>query len=587
MQQRVLRLLCLVLLWSMASPLLSQSVIERLITPGPLSTAHAKLEANCASCHVSFSKAAQSDKCLACHKPIGADIVRSQGFHGHYGPARTGDCKSCHTEHKGRGFAIAAFDKGRFNHALTDYPLTGGHARATCVGCHGTANHFRGTSTSCVDCHGKNDPHRGQLGRTCQSCHVVDGWKQVRPFDHQKTGFALTGAHASATCLSCHTGQHWKGLATSCNACHAKDDVHKGARGTNCASCHGSVSWKSLHFDHDATAFPLIGAHASASCAACHGQNNAVPKPAKSCNACHARDDVHKGQNGTDCQSCHNSRTWKQVSFDHDRLTSFALRGAHRAATCQACHVQPPKAVKLRVDCVSCHDKDDVHKGGNGPECAQCHGETSWKVVSFDHDVMTHFPLAGAHAKVKCQDCHVKPPKELKLSGTCASCHGKDDVHKGHLGTNCQDCHGAVSWKAGIRFDHGLTRFPLLGKHAAVDCKACHVDASFAAKGNRCAACHVDDHHKGTLGQPADCAACHNSVDWKVWAFDHDKMTRFALTGSHKGLICSGCHVRPGDPAKVSTQCVSCHRRDDVHRGGFGPDCARCHTTDRFSQITM
>jgi hypothetical protein len=45
--------------------------------------------------------------------------------------------------------------------------------------------------------------------------------------------------------------------------------------------------------------------------------------------------------------------------------------------------------------------------------------------------------------------------------------------------------------------------------------------------------------------------------------------------------------VRASDPAKLGRECVSCHRRQDVHRGGFGEDCDRCHVTSSFREIVM
>lgn len=580
---RFLGVLCLLL----AAPALGQTIMERLITPGPLSNAHARLESRCESCHSSFKKEAQNGKCTACHSGIGSDIASRTRFHGKFAPARTGTCKSCHSDHKGRGFTLIRLDRASFNHALTDYPLSGGHARATCAGCHGAGSNYRGVATTCASCHAKKDPHRGQLGRNCQSCHTAAGWKQLLPFDHAKTGFALTGAHRQNACLSCHAGQRWKGLTTTCVSCHARDDAHKGSRGTNCAGCHTNAAWRSVSFNHDSTGFPLAGVHGSTSCAGCHGPGNANKHPARTCVGCHAADDTHKGANGTNCASCHNPRSWKQVSFDHDRMTQFALRGAHRTATCTACHRQPPKIAKPPVTCVGCHAVDDTHKGGNGPDCERCHNATAWKSVSFNHTTMTRFPLLGKHALARCESCHTRPPKDLKLSTACASCHVKDDVHAGRLGPDCGRCHDSNAWKTNVRFDHALTNFPLLGKHGGLACVACHADRTFAAKGVTCASCHADDHHKGTLGTPAACGQCHNPVDWKVWRFDHDTATRFPLTGRHQGLICSACHARPGDPAKQAARCVSCHRRDDVHHGGFGEDCERCHVTTRFSSILM
>lgn len=576
-------LLCLVL----ATPVLAQTVMERLVTPGPLSSAHARLESKCDSCHSSFKKEAQNGKCVSCHKGVGSDIATGSKFHGKYGPARSGSCKTCHSEHKGRGFGLIRLDRGTFNHAFTDYPLSGGHARASCAGCHGGGNDYRGVSTACASCHARRDPHRGQLGRDCQTCHTVAAWPQLKAFDHARTGFALTGAHRQKACISCHAGQRWKGLGQTCVACHARDDAHKGSRGTSCASCHTTTNWRSASFDHDSTGFPLAGAHAATSCAGCHGPGNATRHPPRTCFGCHASDDAHKGANGTNCASCHNPRGWKQTSFDHDKMTDFPLRGAHRSATCAACHKQPPKVAKPPVTCFGCHAAEDAHKGGNGQDCERCHSSTSWKAVSFNHATMTRFPLLGKHALARCEACHTKPPKELKLTAECASCHAKDDVHAGRLAANCGECHDSKAWAGNVRFDHALTRFPLLGKHAALTCAACHADRSFGTKGSTCASCHLDDHHNGALGTPAQCGRCHNPVDWKIWRFDHDAATRFALTGRHKGLICSACHARPGDPAKLGSRCIDCHRRDDPHRGGFGEDCERCHVTTDFRAILL
>jgi predicted CXXCH cytochrome family protein len=580
---RLLWIACLAL----AVPASAQTMVERLITPGPLSQPHARLESKCDSCHTSFQKTEQNSRCAACHKGVGSDIATGTRFHGKFAPARSGQCKSCHSEHKGRAHALIKLDRASFNHSLTDYPLTGGHAKATCAGCHGADSNYRGVSRDCVNCHLKKEPHKGQLGRSCQNCHTVAGWKPVRGYNHAKTGFALVGAHNQASCMSCHAGQRWKGLGRTCVACHAKDDAHRGTRGTNCAECHSSTAWGSARFDHAATGFPLIGAHAATACAGCHLAGNARPNPPRTCVSCHAADDQHKGNNGTDCASCHNPRSWKQTSFDHDKLTKFPLKGAHRTATCEGCHKQPAKLVKPSVDCVACHAADDKHKGGNGSDCKRCHVETAWKSVNFNHATMTRFALSGKHALAQCTACHVKPADTVKLSMECNACHAKDDAHSGRLGPRCGDCHDANDWKKQVLFDHGLTRFPLLGKHVVVTCAGCHADKTFKAKGVACAACHVDERHKGTLGVPAACATCHNNNDWKSWAFDHDKTTKFPLTGEHRGLICSACHVRPGDPAKQPNQCVDCHRRDDVHREEFGSDCARCHVTTSFKEIVL
>ena len=566
----------------------AQTIIERLITPGPLARAHADLEDDCNACHTSFQRAAQSSQCLDCHREIRSDIARKRKFHGRYDQARTLECRVCHTDHEGRNFQLIRFNSGRFNHNLTDYPLEGGHRGVACAACHTGRNNYRGTPTTCISCHSGDEPHRGRLGKQCQDCHQASAWKQLRPYDHRaQTGFALTGAHAQAQCSACHGNERWDGLGSECADCHRADDIHRGTRGTNCASCHRTTAWTQTTFDHDSTGFPLIGGHAAAACASCHGANNRTPKPATDCNSCHAKDDVHETGNGTDCAECHSARSWKRIQFDHNRLTEFALRGAHAKASCSDCHNQPLRVEDPPIACIGCHRKDDAHEGRNGENCSRCHSEVDWEEVDFDHGTMTDFPLLGAHASAECESCHTSPPGEVKLTGICGDCHHDDDVHAGNLGSDCANCHNSEDWATRVRFDHDLGKFPLLGAHASAECTDCHNDRTFAVSGMACADCHKDEEHKGALGTPADCQSCHNTRDWAAWSFDHDRATTFPLTGEHRGLVCSACHSRPGDPARLPGECVDCHKRDDRHRGEFGSDCARCHVTNSFKGIIL
>ena len=69
--------------------------------------------------------------------------------------------------------------------------------------------------------------------------------------------------------------------------------------------------------------------------------------------------------------------------------------------------------------------------------------------------------------------------------------------------------------------------------------------------------------------------------------FSHaERETGFALTGKHTRVECTSCHTAPLREARQETtrQCVACHKKDDVHRGRR-PDCASCHTTNRWSEI--
>jgi hypothetical protein len=567
-------------LWlGMTGAVQAQTVIERLVAPGQLSAAHIKQEGACKSCHQAFDKTSQKKLCADCHKPVAADIAAHTGFHGKNPQAAQAECRTCHAEHKGRGASLVHMDKASFNHDQTDYPLRGAHVKVACASCHASGAKFRAAPSSCVGCHGKKDPHKGALGSACANCHTESSWKQVK-FDHNATHFPLTGAHIKATCASCHADQNFKATPSACVSCHAKKDAHKGSLGPACGNCHSTTAWTPAKFDHARTGFPLVGAHAQADCSDCHAKGRYQDaKP--SCVSCHRKDDVHNNKYGVGCADCHNARNWKVVKFDHGR-TGFALLGAHDRLVCTACHAGPQSPAKAKAPdktCISCHAKDDKHKGLNGTDCAQCHTAISWKNATFDHNRQTHFPLSGAHAKLVCAQCHTQPATVVKLATDCASCHRKDDKHDGQLGAACGTCHSDVTWKAPVRFDHDLAPFPLVGKHAGLACDTCHLTKRFKDAAVTCAGCHAKkDPHKGAYKQ--DCAGCHNPADWKDWAFDHNT-TRFVLDGRHANQACASCH-KPGR-GKVSLTCVSCHQADDVHNGSFGAECQQCHTTKGFA----
>ena len=267
-------------------------------------------------------------------------------------------------------------------------------------------------------------------------------------------------------------------------------------------------------------------------------------------------------------------------NFDHAK-TGFALIDKHGEAACADCHVSTGYK-GLKSDCVACHVSDDIHADRFGAKCEECHTTSTWTKVRFEHDTDTKFRLLGAHEDVGCNDCHVQNVVTHPPGNDCADCHKSQDAHSGALGANCANCHGFESWFTDIKFDHDFTNFPLIGLHASAGCEGCHFDTSFQISKMGCVDCHVeDDKHKRTMG-PA-CADCHNPTGWESWLFDHDKDTKFRLTGAHEKTTCSACHKIPTDtkPA-LGQQCIDCHRADDVHRGAFGTNCTACHSTSTF-----
>ncbi len=337
----------------------------------------------------------------------------------------------------------------------------------------------------------------------------------------------------------------------------------------------------------------LVEAHADieSDCSACHGRAKGLPQSAL-CLDCHTdvADDIDasNGFHGrfdparkNDCVACHTDHEGRDADivgldaglFDHS-FTDFALRGAHALAPCASCHTPGKSFSEAPGDCHGCHADDDVHAGGLGNACGDCHNASAWNRVAFDH-ATTGFRLTGGHATVGCQDCHRDNDFEAARP-SCVSCHAVDDVHDGAKGSACAQCHVTSSWKT-LSFDHAAeTGFPLMAGHGGLACQACHSSPDFKDDAEpACVSCHAsDDHHQGRNGN--QCDRCHTPAGWRDADFDHDE-TAFALTGAHVGLECSQCHKRTGEAAAPTT-CEGCHAVDDVHAGQLGA-CEGCHAT--------
>ncbi len=584
-------LLALALLWLAPWAANAQS-LESALAPGKLIQGHVKAEDDCKACHVRFDRAAQDRLCMDCHKDVGADVRAKAGYHGRIKPEA---CRSCHTDHKGRDARIVVLDPKTFDHKLSDYLLRGKHALTDCAKCHVPGKKYREAASECNACHKKDDTHKGALGPKCADCHTEQNWKDAK-FDHEKTRFPLAGKHVDAGCNDCHKNKaDYKDTPRSCVGCHKKDDDgakgHKGLYGERCDSCHGVKAWKPSTFNHDVdTKYSLRGKHRTAKCADCHTGNLYKVKLQQDCLSCHKKDDKHKGTLGEKCESCHTERDWKEkAKFDHAR-TDFPLLGKHADIRCDACHKstmfkEAPKA------CIGCHKADDKHAGTLGDKCESCHYERDWKGTRgrFDHD-RTEFKLRNAHAaaKVECKACHADLKSMRKTPTDCFSCHKKDDKHEAQLGRDCASCHDDKSWRV-PGFNHSRTRFALLGRHATVVCKDCHATPRFQDAPRECLGCHdKDDKHKRVFGEK--CASCHNARAWSIWDFDHNKRSSYKLAGAHVKVACEACHTRPApkgrDFAAVASSCLDCHRKDDVHDGGFGKVCEQCHTVDDWKKVS-
>ncbi len=323
----------------------------------------------CVSCHAGklYQQPKLVQECVACHKK---DDKHKDSL--------GKDCAACHSEKSWK-------ESPKFDHDKSIFPLFGKHAKVECKECH-KSTMFKEAAKDCFSCHKKDDKHKGNLGEKCAECHAENLWKETQGrFKHELTKFVLRNAHAKPgiKCEACH-----KDLASmrktplDCASCHKKDDKHEGQLGAKCEKCHDDKSWKVPKYEHGFTRFPLLGKHGAVACAKCHTTGARFKDAKVACVACHLKDDKHKKSLGAECGQCHNARTWKDWTFDHDTRTKFPLEGKHKTAICTACHVNPIGAgYVMATGCFSCHAKDDVHERAFGRQCQECHVSSSFKTI--------------------------------------------------------------------------------------------------------------------------------------------------------------------------------------------------------------
>ncbi len=488
--------------------------------------------------------------------------------------------------------------------ALLPGDVISGHAKfeAQCDKCHSSFDKSAMTNL-CLDCHDDIRADRnsktgfhGQSPqasvKSCNTCHTDHLGRDadiiaiaIDAFSHEWTRFPLEGKHTTLACTSCHAeGTKFRDAEPVCASCHQEDDFHKGALGTECGTCHTPHGWqKRQEFDHSTTGFNLHGRHTEVACSGCHaGQRYQFEET--TCVSCHKAADVHAGKNGQQCDTCHSVEGWDKRIFNHN-TTDFPLRHHHAELPCRACHTNGVVEKNLPTNCHSCHANSDIHLGRNGKQCETCHTTVGWKQTQFDHAAKTGFPLTGHHQTLACTNCHAGALQD-DLPRDCASCHAARDIHKNPDMQMCATCHVTDDWKIINRFDHHFTNFPLVGFHNVVPCQSCHIGNQFAGTDTNCVSCHKqDDHHQGALGET--CHSCHSPNGWNLWQFNHEEFTGYALQGSHEGLACDACHAPGTDPHKTPAVCGKCHERQDIHNGGFGLDCGRCHSQNKFFQLIL
>ncbi len=226
-----------------------------IASPGPLSSSHAFLGAECESCHTP-DLGIKAASCITCHAPAPLLLEKqSTVFH-----ATIGECRGCHIEHQGVDRRPIKMDHSVLMavgmRAARAEPTSGQPLVASARADESAIRQFLASATggapamdakalNCASCHSFQDIHLGFFGQQCADCHTTDTWKIA--------GY-LHPSPRSEDCNQCHkappshymmhfamvdrgiTGQRGA-TVEQCFACH-KTDSFNDIRG---------VGWFKMH----------------------------------------------------------------------------------------------------------------------------------------------------------------------------------------------------------------------------------------------------------------------------------------------------------------------------------------------------
>jgi hypothetical protein len=185
-------------------------------------------------------------------------------------------------------------------------------------------------------------------------------------------------------------------------------------------------------------------------------------------------------------------------------------------------------------------------------------------------------------ATERCLACHAAVEREV---ATGTGLHGRLDdpktcvaCHPDHLGREADIAQAALD-----RYPHDQVGFSLVRHQQLTDgtpfaCAECHAPGGYDLDVTTCTTCHsrIDAAFTGqhVADYGAGCLSCHDGRAMPE-RFDHGVL--FPLDGAHGDLACDTCHVLE-DATRLSGACVACHEEPAIHRGGFGTNCAACHS---------
>lgn len=221
------------------------SALGPVVSPGPLSWAHADLGEQCETCHEP-AVGVTAAKCTACHATNQRLLSRQPtAFH-----ASIDECAACHREHGGASVRPVTMDHAEL--ARVGARTLAGHATRDPASDETLRSLARWIGTDelermdvvelsraldCAGCHDRKDPHFARFGGDCVQCHdpatswTVPGYRHPSP--------------RSRDCVQCHKAppSHFMGHFSMVSQRVAAKEH---ARVEECFECHETTAWNDI-----------------------------------------------------------------------------------------------------------------------------------------------------------------------------------------------------------------------------------------------------------------------------------------------------------------------------------------------------
>lgn len=380
---------------------------DHVWSSGPMSSAHAYIETDCATCHVQPFEQVRNDACLTCHDTIRHHVADAK-FLGQAEFAAA-QCTDCHREHNGPEGTI-----------VRDASL--------CTDCHADPKaRFAGSQLDSVTNFSDNHPAFSPL---------VARWEpSAREFSFAPVTQGRGAELREDTNLVFPHDLHLDGKGI---------DAPEGTRTLGCADCHvpdrGQISFAPVSMEaHCADCHSLTFDKDNPERVVPHGQPAEVAAVLRDYFASQALSGEVRGLATLDqLPPSSERRRPGPVRPRADRAVAArwseqqgeqAVRDVFNSRICTYCHVVSPGTddalpwtiAPLALDEHAMRGARFDHKPHATESCTSCHAAETSKQSS---DVLLPAIDPSAAGLSGCRDCHGDPGSSAKVGSACIDCHG-------------------------------------------------------------------------------------------------------------------------------------------------------------------